>query len=141
MYDKANCKTVIELAYNHLPSIPWTFNWGTVTPCICGDKAYPTMDIPANWQLYITKSGERDYDPSAQPAASRRNVHFTMDIAPFRTEVERTFAKIKRFQILSHGRLRLAQDVVSYNMNAVIRVICFIVNFQITHRLVGDDEE
>ena len=128
MFIKAECKAFMEMCYSNLPTPAWNFDWGTVTPAICGDKAYPTLDIPEKWGLVITKSGEK----RGIAASLTRDVQFTMKIAPYRTEVERTFAKIKRFQLLSQGRLWIAKDVVK--MNKVIRIVAVIVNWQIKNR-------
>lgn len=143
MFVKAACKDFIMTEYEKLPTPPWHFDCGTLTPCICGDKAYPSMEIPENWELYITKSGQKNVSTSTKhqdppsapnpsipienleddatillqpsplppPTSPKRIVHFDMHIAPWRTQVERTFAKIKRFQFLSNGKLKLTKKM------------------------------
>ena len=58
-------------------------------------------------------------------------VEFTMAVAPYRTEVERTFAKIKRFRFLIKGVLKMKDR---RTLEEMLYIICGIVNWQIKNR-------
>ena len=58
-------------------------------------------------------------------------VFFDVRICPFRSEVERTFAKIKRFRFLIDGNVHQFEKG---KLRDIVRIVCAIVNFQISNR-------
>jgi len=80
---------------------------------VCGDKAYPNISLPEDWHLFITKSGEAE----VSKLAKCENVHFNPAIAQLRSVVERTFAWMKRFEILTKVACALT-DAVSKPFSA-----------------------
>lgn len=108
-------------------SNPWVYfsehfpNFST----LIGDKAYPNIEIPPNWMLYITKTGEKTFlDGSYSEGGEKSHVIFNPAIAQYRSVVERTFQKLKKYRILES----------SWNSNlitckAYFTIVCAIMNF------------
>jgi hypothetical protein len=61
---------------------------------IGGDKAYPNIDVPDGWHVFVTRSGESADNPTSS------NFHATPFIAKYRSVVERTIGSIKQFKAL-----------------------------------------
>jgi len=111
----------------------------TYQPCISGDKAYPKIELPADWHLYVTMTAEHDAvqvesNPSAESylidGDSRR--HKSPEIAQFRSVVERVIGAMKEFKVLMNVALLSQTPVVEIYKFVVI--ISAIVNYNLAER-------
>jgi len=159
MYELSRAKEEIAAQTRRLGKPPWVIRTGEgIVPVLSGDKAYRTLRRPNGWELKITKSGEKakkkerkkkkgekknmrkvgddgdeplDEIEENDPEQDDDGVEFTMAVAPYRTEVERTFAKIKRFRFLIKGVLKMKDR---RTLEEMLYIICGIVNWQIKNR-------
>lgn len=94
---------------------------GDYTLAIGGDKAYPNIDVPPGFELYITKSGE-DAHGSKKPW-----VKFSPTIAKYRSVVERSIGQIKSWRILS-SKPYMSRIPWAF-MRKLLLIICALCNF------------
>jgi hypothetical protein len=107
----------------------WTF-------CLGGDKAYPNIDLPDDWELYVTMTA--DEPMSSEEASSKRkkngNVmdaderHRSPEIARWRSVVERSIGAIKRWQILAN--VDYLSKIDGALLHKLLTVICALVNWE-----------
>jgi hypothetical protein len=89
---------------------------------VCGDKAYPNIELPEGWHLIITKSGQAD----ASKSARTKNVSFNPAIAVLRSVVERVFARMKQWKILVSGTSFISNPVYA---ELVVTFIAALTNW------------
>jgi hypothetical protein len=107
-----------------------------LTFCLGGDKAYPNIDLPDGWELYVTMTAEEP-NLEEQPKSNRKKNENVMDvderhrspeIAKWRSVVERTIGAIKRWQILSN--VDFMSKVDGELLQKLLTVICALVNWE-----------
>jgi hypothetical protein len=103
---------------------------------ICGDKAYPFIDVPRFWKLYVTKSGEstNDVDHNGKEIAdtakdSKKLPHLVCDpgCARLRGVVERTIRRIKSWPIFSCS----PHVQAAINCFNILKVACGLSNWSL----------
>jgi hypothetical protein len=131
-FDKSD--TVDELARKY-PSPTVTHAGVTYQLAIGADKAYPRMKKPQDWHLHVTKTAEgtKEIDDDGQevgpPAknANLVNVFFDEKIAEFRSVVERTFGRMKKWRVLESPRHLMYEK----KCEKIAQLIAAIVNWEI----------
>lgn len=104
----------------------WTF-------CLAGDKAYPNIDLPEDWELYVTMTADEP-NPAQELNNRKANVmddqnrHRSPEIAKWRSVVERAIGAIKKWQILSN--LDFMSKVDGELLQKLLTVICALVNWE-----------
>lgn len=68
---------------------------GATKFAIGGDKAYPKMRVPPNFQVHITKSGDTQDTQDS-------DIHFSTEICAPRAVVERSIGAMKTFRLLDN---------------------------------------
>jgi hypothetical protein len=108
----------------------WTF-------CLGGDKAYPNIDLPDGWELFVTMTAEEpnlDEQPNSNRKKKNENAMDvegrtrSPEIAKWRSVVERAIGAIKRWQILSN--LDFISKVDGALLQKLLTVICALVNWE-----------
>jgi hypothetical protein len=144
VHDKSHCNSdgiakVLETKYplgrvEHSGKV-WTRG-------LCGDKAYPFIDTPRFWKLYITKSGEetKDLDENgketiicAKNSDKLDHVVFDPGCACLRGVVERTIRRIKSWPIFdcsSHVQKAL-------NCLNILKVACGLSNWSLENNEIA----
>ena len=94
-------------------------NW---KPAICGDKAYPRIQLPGkHWMLYTTKNTESEVDRSCG------NRKADPGIAIHRSVAERSIGKIKEWGILSN--MALVSNQPFRWLNDLLLVVAALTNY------------
>lgn len=108
--------------------------------CIGADKAYPYMTVPKHFALFITQSGENTVegtdglqipgplDTIAKSDPLLKDVNFTTKIAKWRSVVERTIGRFKRYQILES----FWSDTID-KVSVHVKIVAAILNFTLHH--------
>lgn len=124
-------KAVDELEEFYEPNEDWTF-------CLAGDKAYPNINLPEGWELYVTMTAEEPVNPTEETNVGPKkknekvmdseNRHKSPEIARWRSVVERAIGAIKRWQILSN--VDYMSKVDGALLQKLLTVICALVNWE-----------
>ena len=126
-FNESNAVEMLEEAYEITDD--WKF-------CLAGDKAYPNVDLPEDWELFVTMTAEEP-NPTEEMTSSRKKKPQTMDssdrhrspeIAKWRSVVERAIGAIKKWQILAN--LDYMSKVDGKVLKHLLTVICALVNWE-----------
>lgn len=111
-------------------------------PCISGDKAYPGINLPDDWHLYVTMTAEvgvqEKQDREDETNAELYNIegdnrrHKSPEIAQYRSVVERVIGAMKDFKILTNIALMSQTPVIE--IYKYITIIAAIVNYNLSER-------
>ena len=126
---------------------------------ICGDKAYPCIELPNGMFIFVTKSAEETIaNEEAEPAPHRPPSHtpskvstdpgvnrsnednrvLCPKVAQYRSVIERTFKRIKAWQLLK-SRSQMSGDPT--RLDKIIKVIIALENWSLTWRLQHNQQE
>jgi len=121
--------------------------------CMGGDKAYPNMNLPENWHLFVTMTAEDT--PTTESTTSNKtkkstnnastttssnksmlignstNRHRSPEIARWRCVVERSIGAIKKWKILEN--IPYLSHVETSQLQKLLTVICALVNWERTY--------
>lgn len=107
-------------------------------PCISGDKAYPKIDLPSGWHLYVTMTAEHEEVQVESTSAESYLIdgdcrrHKSPEIAQYRSVVERVIGAMKEFKVLMNVALLSQTPVVEIYKFVV--VISALVNYNLAER-------
>lgn len=123
---------------------------------IGGDKAYPRIKLPGGWKVVVTKTAKdnagqgirffqngiphdptSNQDPDSWHVADDTQSVISGTIAKWRSTVERTFAVVKQFKILSAKFATTKKD--RKRAANLIRIVCALANVAMGFT-VGDNE-
>jgi len=123
---------------------------------IGGDKAYPRIKLPGGWKVVVTKTAKdnvgqgirffqngiphdptSNQDPDSYHVADDTQSVISGTIAKWRSTVERTFAVIKQFKILSAKFATSKKD--KDRSENLIRIVCALANVAMGFT-IGDNE-
>lgn len=123
---------------------------------IGGDKAYPRIKLPGGWKVVVTKTAKdnagqgirffqngiphdptSNQDPGSYHVADDTQSVISGTIAKWRSTVERTFAVVKQFKILSAKFATTKKD--RKRSANLIRIVCALANVAMGFT-VGDNE-
>jgi hypothetical protein len=147
-WNECNVAKSLEEFYEDKEHDKWKLSLG-------GDKAYPRIELPKDWDLYVTMTAEEDntkgdkdnhmvldtnndnvndmgsektHDDMSDHDVSNDNRHRTPEIAKWRAVVERSIGSIKRWKILDN--VAFLSRVKGPNLRKLLCVVCALVNHE-----------
>lgn len=120
---------------------PWTIDGKDYTLCVGGDKAYPEIDLPSDWHVYVTMTAEHqaiESDKSSDQSSAQFLInndnrrHKSPELAKYRAVVERVIGAMKKFKILLN--VEYISQIKDDILHKLLYLVAAIVNYNLDQR-------
>lgn len=117
---------------------PWSIGESEFVLTVGGDKAYPEIDLPSGWNVFVTMTAE--HQAIEKPKSSDSTYLINNDnrrkkspeLAKYRAVVERVIGAMKKFKILLN--VEFISQIKDDMLHKLLYLIAAIVNYNLDRR-------